>query len=406
MATLALGLLFTFPSTVNSIETLTVAVFTAASIATQVLSILCLYQFQSPISIASHLFPRNILLLGASTLGRDGIAFVAEWQKMALVLAGGTLATLWNDEELSSAVKERTRRTRRRLGLAGTTTNQNSDAEEEDEVRSPVSSPMIPPARRRSSQGSAKSDPSLSLSLLAFLPLALLLAQSAPSSSRSLSTACAYLPSAMCGDRPSRAKTVDLVFAYYDEALEGEGGFRAHLDSIRARQFVKERDSRVMVYNKGDRAEKELREALALSGRDEVIALPNLGREGATYLQHILLHYNDTALTSIGLAPRPHSPPRSRVLADHTFYQQPHPAWTHGQSRVCCSVIHSFTHFSPEQSPRREWIKLGRTRDSPHSAPSFAPSAATMGGEQGTTSSSRSYTRSFRGGHVLLADSS
>lgn len=40
----------------------------------------------------------------------------------------------------------------------------------------------------------------------------------------------------------------------------------------------------MLVYNKGRKSEKELRFTLGLKDVDEVIPLPNLGREGATYL--------------------------------------------------------------------------------------------------------------------------
>lgn len=341
---LVLEPLITSPSSSSSssIDLSAVALFTAAAISAQLILIFTLHHFQSPISVASHLFPRNLILLGVSTLGRDGIALVAEWQKIAFVLAGGSIATISGDLELAAAFRERTRRTRRRLGLTGATTNQNSDAEDEGEL--PASPAMPHGPRRRSSQRT--SSPSVTLGLLPFLPLVFLFAQSAPSSSPSFSAACAHLPPSLRTSRcalPSHARTVDLVFAYFDEQLEGEGGFREHLDGIRGREFVKERVTRVMVYNKGPKSEEELRRTLALSGRDEVIALPNLGREGATYLQHILLHYNDTALSSAGIAPLLRSPPRSRILADHTFFQQPHLAWPNGESSL--STLESWIVF-------------------------------------------------------------
>ncbi|GAA6011063.1 hypothetical protein JCM11491_005924 [Sporobolomyces phaffii] len=157
----------------------------------------------------------------------------------------------------------------------------------------------------------------------------------------SLSNACSYVPLSL---RPSScpptlpalaSSSVDLVVAYYDESLEDT---RANLDYIRRVTFIAERDSRVIIYNKGRREESALRDALGLESWDRVINLENVGREGATYLQHILRNYNETVasisaplrtLPGNSLSPtraNPSSPENG--LADHTFFLQPHLAWT------------------------------------------------------------------------------
>lgn len=140
------------------------------------------------------------------------------------------------------------------------------------------------------SQQLPKSTNSLATSLLPFLPLLLFLLQS-PSTSPSLSVACQYLPSnlrhTLCHNplphlHSSKSSTVDLVFAYYDEPLDK---FKDHLNEIRERGFVKSRRNRVVVYNKGYKEERELREKVGLREGDLVVKLDNLGREGATYLR-------------------------------------------------------------------------------------------------------------------------
>jgi hypothetical protein len=55
------------------------------------------------------------------------------------------------------------------------------------------------------------------------------------------------------------SSSVDLVIAYYNEDLENT---RTNLDYVRRVTFVAERDSRVIVYNKGEREESALRDAL------------------------------------------------------------------------------------------------------------------------------------------------
>lgn len=208
------------------------------------------------------------------------------------MLAGASIAIAYTDEELSLALRERTRRIRRRLGLSTTRLGgggYDAEAEMESPPSSPGASPSLSGAGRRGSGSSVAytSSPSLTLAFLPFLPLLVYLLQAAaiPTSSQSLVAACEYLPLAVrttvC-PLPSSARSVDLVFAYYDEPLEQ---FAAHHADIKSRQFLKARDARTLVYNKGAKSEEALRTALNLGGSDEVIPLENLGREGATYLQ-------------------------------------------------------------------------------------------------------------------------
>lgn len=129
--------------------------------------------------------------------------------------------------------------------------------------------------------------PLVYLSLLPFL-LFILTSLLHPSSQSSLSIACSQLPSSLrplscppsIPSLPSR--TVDLVIAYYNEDLPNT---RSNLDYVRRVTFVCERNSRVILYNKGDRDESTLRQALGFKSWDKVIKMENIGREGATYLQ-------------------------------------------------------------------------------------------------------------------------
>lgn len=166
---------------------------------------------------------------------------------------------------------------------------------------------------------------------LCFLPLFLFIHQ-APSAHSSLipfASACSYLPaqlrlSACPSILPLRpAPTVDLVVSYYDEDLHM---VRTHLTWMRRANFVARKTSRLLIYNKGTRTEEEIRKGLGLRSSDEVVQLENFRREGATYLKHILLHYNETTFTA------PIDPSLSELrnqlrrdtLADYTFFLQPH----------------------------------------------------------------------------------
>lgn len=58
-----------------------------------------------------------------------------------------------------------------------------------------------------------------------------------------------------------------------------------------AQEFMREREVRVIVYEKGESTPEELFEGLMLDSRrgDEVHKLENWGREGSTYLRRKLL---------------------------------------------------------------------------------------------------------------------
>lgn len=77
--------------------------------------------------------------------------------------------------------------------------------------------------------------------------------------------------------------TVDMVFSYYDEDLDA---FKGHVERMKHRPFVlwRIRTTRVIVYNKGPKSADDIRARVGLRQGDEVISLPNKGREGGTYL--------------------------------------------------------------------------------------------------------------------------
>ncbi|BGP40618.1 hypothetical protein JCM10450v2_004613 [Rhodotorula kratochvilovae] len=289
-----------------------------------------------PLAAVTSVFPRNFLLLIWSTLGREGVPLRTNWMQEALVYACGTAALLWTEPDLYDSV---THLRRGDIALAPLGGHVPTDPP------SPSSSPsLVSPNQRKLSSDRTPSPsshtPSI-LSLVPFIPLfAFLITTPATTSLSTLSSACAYLPpsfrSTVCPASTSApiSRSVDLVVAYYDEDLAHAGDHIAH---IRQTKFVRRRSNRVVVYNKGARSEQELRQGLKLKWTDEVVPLPNLGREGATYLMHILLHYNST-LSSISPAWPTSSPPpaslatplahlRTTTLADHTYFLQAHLAW-------------------------------------------------------------------------------
>lgn len=233
-------------------------------------------------------FARNFALLVSPSAMPAETSWSQRWTQLFVIYFIGSVLAFWIDADLRSVFS-----CGRRTASAGL-------ADEEDEALALVDSagysarmPSSPPLHRHrdddttdasSTQASVRSR--LIISLLPFLPL-LLGAAVSPLSSRPFNASCAYLPdsirSTVCPFFvPTVASnTVDIVMAYYDENLPDAQGL---LTLLRQTPYVAARQERVVVYNKGLKLEQEIREGMALMEEDEVVPLPNLGREGGTYL--------------------------------------------------------------------------------------------------------------------------
>ncbi|GAA6009824.1 uncharacterized protein JCM10292_003616 [Rhodotorula paludigena] len=308
------------------------------SVSAQVAVLIVLSSFPTPTTAAHSLLPRNLVLLACSTFGREGIPLRDNWIQELLVYFFGSITTAWADPELSAAVANL------RAGESRySTLNAHSAIPHSPTGASLLSSASHPPNHRKDSSDRALSGSSATpsiFSILPFVPLLLYLVTS-PATTTKLSSGCAYLPPSvrarLCPLSDYAlpvSRSVDLVVSYYNEDLNRT---RNHLDHIRQSDFVAKRNNRIVLYNKGQRSEAELRKELELKWLDEVVPLENLGREGATYLSHILLHFNST-LASLSPAYEVTPPPpaslakplshlRIKVLADHTYFLQPHLAW-------------------------------------------------------------------------------
>lgn len=80
---------------------------------------------------------------------------------------------------------------------------------------------------------------------------------------------------------------LDVVIAHHSEEPYY---IKVWTDSLRSIRFVQELGIRIIIYTKGSMEPLAIKEA---SGADEVIQLPNVGREGGTYLHHLLSVYDD-----------------------------------------------------------------------------------------------------------------
>lgn len=258
--------------------------FTFASVLSTISLLFTLQLFGSPLTSAWSTLPRNLLLLLAQILERNGLPITGNWAQLLLVTMSGTLGLFWTDSELRATISEPTSWLTKRLPLRRESFTETSTA-----PRNRSNSPPSANSSHSKPRNSNLNSPSVSIAflLLPFLPLALYLLSIGIHTSPTLSTFCTHLPYPMRPFCPSSAlpipQTVDIVFAYYDESLDI---FRQHLENVRYMDFMEERGgARVLIYNKGPRSEKEIREALRLWKEDLVIPLENVGREGGTYLR-------------------------------------------------------------------------------------------------------------------------
>lgn len=109
--------------------------------------------------------------------------------------------------------------------------------------------------------------------------------------------------------KPPPRPQLEIVFAYYAEPLEG---LPVIINDIT--REVNWWNTKVTAYHKGlgdlhsptnASAQAEQTEILldfvSKTGVDEVVPLKNIGREGATYLRHIIHHWDDLAYQTIFL---------------------------------------------------------------------------------------------------------
>ncbi|POY76391.1 hypothetical protein BMF94_0589 [Rhodotorula taiwanensis] len=120
-----------------------------------------------------------------------------------------------------------------------------------------------------------------------------------------------------------RAPTLDIVFALYNETLTS---FDKHVRHVKEQDALQGFRMRTTVYHKGSHLlhTPTVEQLLRLDGVDEVFTLPNLGREGGTYLHHILRMLEPSASpegrVDQGSKPLP--------LADLTLFLQDHLDWS------------------------------------------------------------------------------
>lgn len=118
--------------------------------------------------------------------------------------------------------------------------------------------------------------------------------------------------------RPFAPRTLDIVYAYCDEDADQ---FASLVDKINNLGAFSRLERKVFVYAKGTQV--PLQRLKAIKGVDEVHALENVGREGETYLTHILRRWESPA----GVEQNVDHDPTKTSHADFTLFLQHHLAW-------------------------------------------------------------------------------
>lgn len=384
-----------------SVSTASVVVTLLFTVASHAALVVAIELFSSPLTATATLFARNFVALVAGSLTPGGNAIRDNWLQAAFVDLIGAIATAWADGDVAAAVRgissssSSSRHGDAATGYSVLAHGNGSTAASANGLSPNASNPASPSLRPSSSPPSSPSaatnrksvhdkgspahstsDPSSPatypasassspfFALVPFIPLVLHLLQPPASNIPPLEHACSLLPAslrtAICPTtalpRDLANDTVDIVISYYDEALPN---VKHHLDGMRDLAFVKSRNERIIIYNKGPLSTDEIRKGMELNDHDEVVELDNVGREGETYLkvnifpslvvvsgeldflhkksisQHILLMYNQTAsdheFPAAAVDPsltRALARVRGRqTLAAHTFFLQPHLAW-------------------------------------------------------------------------------
>jgi len=129
-------------------------------------------------------------------------------------------------------------------------------------------------------------------------------------------TVAAAVAAATVDDTPVRQqqhRALDVVIAHYDPAVEQAENLLRLIEV----PTIMEKNPRWIMYNKNEGKRPILLDKMKF---DEVIDLPNIGREGQTYLHHMIS--------------------RNDVLADHTLFCQDAP---HNMDRVVMRLGNLFT---------------------------------------------------------------
>jgi len=96
----------------------------------------------------------------------------------------------------------------------------------------------------------------------------------------------------------------DIVVSYYDEDLSN---LKSLVDKVIAINQIKHMHRRLIIYNKNTQVELSVIKAAMRT--DEVTLIPNIGREGATYLHHIITEWDNLAKHTMFIQGRVHDEP-------------------------------------------------------------------------------------------------
>ncbi|GAA5859722.1 hypothetical protein JCM1840_006425 [Sporobolomyces johnsonii] len=271
------------------------------------------------LNFATALVPRNLLTLFVAHLGGAPLSSPGVEQT---AYAMGTSLLVWarspsQSGEAEGDVKEVYSCPRRRSSLR--------DSPPGYSLASPASSSTSLPNPSQSSSKSTFALPRLPFPvLLPFLPFLPILLQALHPFSALPALPLDRLPDYYKNriglhhraSHPFVPPTLDIVFSYFNESpLE----FEEHVKHVLNLGMTQRYRTRVSVYSKGGGDVAALER---IEGVDEVLQLPNKGREGGTYLTHILRRFAPPAPDD------PFGAGHETSHADLTLFLQHHLAWS------------------------------------------------------------------------------
>ncbi|EPS37135.1 hypothetical protein H072_9272 [Dactylellina haptotyla CBS 200.50] len=114
---------------------------------------------------------------------------------------------------------------------------------------------------------------------------------------------------------PQSSRRLDVVVSHYNE---DPTSIKSFIDNLKEIPTIRGLDPNVIIYTKNNEIDPaELKQA---SGAAEVTALPNRGREGGTYLHHIINNWGNLANQTIFIQAHPHVPNRVLRRLEKYFY--------------------------------------------------------------------------------------
>lgn len=328
---------------------------TLISTITVVSLVIALHESTEPFRTARLIVPRNLLIVAIARLLGN---YDTTKSPILCALALATLLQGLISDEVSTISRDGDASPWRQRSNSGAPTMTRRFSISSPRTDTPTSPRhVLLPSSPRAAHPPTLSPRKTLSPLIAFLPFLLLLLQSfLPYSYPTLDTT-SLLPSYIANriglhshvSLPYTIPTLDIVFSYYNEDLLT---FSSYVDRVKRYGFVRKMKTRLVVYAKEvDEEVRRRRDLENLPEVDEVVYLENVGREGGTYLTHIVREFGEEG-------------ERTRI-ADLTLFLQHRESFSL-RTIVCITTLTRYRYLADLAwnwlaEPRFDYVDTGRT---------------------------------------------